>query len=182
MHRTVNHQVMPLRWLRSIDGCFHRFVCVLEPEKHVRNKIIHGLPWIMSFWLLVRSLVTASLMKIIGESLYSWKKSLLFMATHISFYILIGVMALCHPDSWPNSMMLYGNTRPQWVNHTWYKRRLTPSGPAWHFILNFHWPQCKSTGPEHGASGLSCRLHEYSTWYYQEVGNTLQTSVEKAEI
>ena len=38
-------------WARQkIDGNFHRFLCVLASQKHVRNRIIHGFPWITVFF------------------------------------------------------------------------------------------------------------------------------------
>ena len=47
---------------------------------------------------------------------------------------LVQVMAWCHQATrhymkqyWPRSVSSYGITRPQWINHTWYKRVLKPS-------------------------------------------------------
>ena len=65
----------------SIHGSFHLFVCVLEPEKHVRNKRTHGLPLIMSFWSLVRWF---------ANNFHSWLcHSSLLTASHIYICIYI---------------------------------------------------------------------------------------------
>ena len=78
---------------RSIDGSFRWFFCVSAPENHVRNKMIYGLLLITKF-VVTRgviyqkcSLVTASLVTIIGESPHAWPQTSLLMAAHTLFYI-----------------------------------------------------------------------------------------------
>ena len=55
-HPTDSPQISSAR--RSINGSFRRFHCVLAPEEHVKNMIMHELPRITMFWSLVRWFAT----------------------------------------------------------------------------------------------------------------------------
>ena len=70
------------QWLFVVEWCVQ---CM---KLHVRNKIIHSLPWMTIFWSLLRwfSLMTLSLVKIICKSPHSWPKIVIHNNSCIILY------------------------------------------------------------------------------------------------